>query len=101
MPKPDEIGFTVTPAKASFLVTLTVLAGVFWQGVSYVQANSVANITQNAQIEQNRKDIGEFKQQTKELTVAIVDLRDQVVKLTAVYEATKDLKSLPTALQRK
>lgn len=91
MTKSDEIGFTVTPTKASFLVTLTVLFGVVWQGVTYVQAQSAANIAQDAKIAQNRKDIDAFGQQTKELTSAIVDLKNQVVRLTTIYETEKSL----------
>lgn len=89
MGKQDETGFTVTPTKASFLVTLIALMGVVWQSVSYVQAQAAANVVQDARLDTNDKAREDFKLEIKNLTGAIVDLKEQVIQLTAVYEAER------------
>ncbi|MER9176299.1 hypothetical protein NKH72_22225 [Mesorhizobium sp. M0955] len=97
MPKNDEAGFTVTPTKTSFLLTLFALLGIGWQGVSYVKAQEQHDVQQDGRIQVIEKAQDDYKAEIKDLTVAIVDLKEQVVRLTTVYETNKraDLETEP------
>ncbi|RWI35436.1 hypothetical protein [Mesorhizobium sp.] len=89
MPKNDETGFTVTPTKTSFLLTLIAILGIGWQGVSYVKAQEQHDIQQDGRLQVMEKAQVDYKAEIKDLTKAIVELKEQVVRLTTVYETNK------------
>lgn len=76
----EKIGFSVTPAKLGFVLAIISVLTVGWNVAAH-------EITQDSRIERVERDREMFLAELKALKDSQIELKEAVIRLTAVMEA--------------